>query len=251
MKRLIGLCLALACGAADAKMFSFNNQNVAAYVRGGAGMSRLHQDAFANSSGNFEFSDDEVAYNFSGELGFQYTIGSLAFRLGVEAIRPKELDISAQTSAGVDMFTVSSSVFAYAPMITMEYVLTTWGGTRFYGFAGGGYSTVTFNNKYVVTPVAQGTLSVGPTYTEKGLATAMPIIAGTGFETLFTDNVTFSLDVGYRHMVVTKFKHQAAGAIIGGTVAKGDPINNMDGDARTLDLGGAMINASFKFYMNF
>src|SRR5689334_20957376 len=116
------ILLGLFASAAGAKVFSFQNGNVAGYIRGGTQLLSLDQDAFVHSSGTqTEFPDSGVKYGFNGEIGFQFSMGPLALRLGAEAFHPKELEIIGSDSSGSQLFTLTSSVFVFSPMLTLEY----------------------------------------------------------------------------------------------------------------------------------
>lgn len=236
---------------AEAKVFSYQNQTVAGYIRGGGGLSRLGQDAFIHSSGNAtQFTDEDVQYNFSGELGAQFSMGAVNMRLGVEALRPKELEMKGTNASNAELFTLTSSVFVFSPMVTFEYVYSSGPSARFYGYAGLGYSMVTLDNHYEMTAAGTAAFTL-QSYTEKGDATAYSTVAGMGFETLFVDNVAFAMDLGYRYLVVNGLKHKGSYSTIAqGAVNKGDKVENANGTDRSLDLSGITVNASFKFFVN-
>lgn len=250
---LLGLgILTLHTGVAEARVFSFANENLAAFIRGGGGISRANQDAFANSSGTqTDFSGPGAQYNFSGEFGFLYASGPLRFRLGIEALSPKKVEATGKNTSDVDLVKVTSTVFSYAPMLTLEYVYSQAGSVLFYSYLGVGYANVTVDNKYEMA--AQGLITYNPLtdHTEKSETTAMPIVGGLGFETMFVDNVTFSLDFGYRHLKINNLKYKADVSTFTGSESKGQPVQNHDGSNRQLDLGGLTVNASFKFYISF
>ena len=236
---------------AQAKVFSYNNQTFAAFVRGGSGLSRLGQDAYVHSSGaSTVFADDPVKFNLFGEVGLQIAMGSVNMRLGLEALRPKETLIEGKNSSGTSLFTLTSGVFAYSPSVTFEFIYSVLGGVRFYSFLTASYSFVTLDNKYEMTAAGTTAFSPATSYTEKADGSAFGGMLGLGFETVFVDNATFSLDFGYRHLVVDNFKHKADGTVIGDMVAKGDTVMNHNGSARKLDLGGVSMGAIFRFYIN-
>lgn len=229
---------------AEAKDFNYGTRSFAAFVRGGAGLSQVAQDMFANAPGTAGFDDSEVKANVFAELGAQYSSGRANFRFGLEALRPKEMMIDGKNAGGTKLYTLTSSIFAYSPTITMEYIYSTLGPIAFYATFGIGYSFVTFENKYeMVTPAAT-------VYNEKGSGSAPGGTFGFGFEILFVDNATFSLDFGYRYLVVKNFKHTASGTLPGGSVTKGDAVENADGDPRRIDLGGLSAGLTLRFYIN-
>ncbi|MGE0762722.1 MAG: outer membrane beta-barrel protein [Bdellovibrionales bacterium] len=246
------MALLLSPLAAEARVFSFKDRTVAGFVRGGGINSQLAQDAFANSSGvSTVFSNSDVAFNFFGEIGVQFSGGPLSVRLGIEALRPKELEIKGKNASDAELFTLHSAVFAYSPTLTIEYVYSAMESVRFYGYAAVGYSFVTLDNQYDMTSTGLTAFSPVTSHTEKGDGSGISGQLGLGFETMFVDNTTFSLDFGYRHLVVDNFKHKAANTTISqGAVAKGDSMLNHDGTARKLDLGGLTAGITFRFYIH-
>src|SRR4051812_16800633 len=84
-----GLLLFLFCpsGPANARVFSYKDAGVAAFIRGTGGLSQLNQDAFAHSSGGAKI-DNTTNYDYSGELGVVIGITPVFhLRLGAEVIQ--------------------------------------------------------------------------------------------------------------------------------------------------------------------
>lgn len=238
---------------ASARVFSFQKEHVAAYVRGSIGTNVMHQDAFASASGNqTTFGDDESIFIFTGELGAQFSFGPVGFRLGFETIRPKEVEIAGKNSSGQELFTLNSEVFAYGPTAAFEYNYRALSSIRFFVFLGVTYAMIDMDNRYQMTAQGTSTYPSITNFTEKGEGTAFAINGGFGLETAFVDNVTFALDIGYRHMPVSKLKHRHPNTTFAqGAVNKGDEVKNADGTARAFDMSGFAISAAFRFYISF
>jgi hypothetical protein len=249
LKPLLLILMGLS-GAADARVFSFEKENMAAYLRASAGTNSADQDAFVHSSGTGTvFGEEGTKYSFSGEMGAQMSMGSLNVRLGIEALRPKEVLIDGNNAGGSKLFTLTSEIFVWGPTLSLEYVYSSIGSVRFYSYVGGTYMMVDMDNQYDMT--AAGTLAYGANdYTEKGSATGYSSQAGLGFETMFVDNVTFSMDFGYRYLVVKDLKHKHNETTIQGAVTKGDPMINDNGTERAFDLSGFTVGATFRFYID-
>ena len=247
------LALAVSVGAAaQARVFSYKDAGVAAFLRGTGGLSQLDQDQFANANGGVSV-DGSSQYQYGGELGAALNFGNLQVRLGAEVIQHRPVSEGKGTdSSGAQMFTLNSSVFVFNPNVTFEYSYAGSGDMRYYGALGGGYANVTVVNEYKMT--GAGTTRFGVTdFDEKMETTVYELHAETGLETLFTDNVTFLAGVGYRHFLVPclKYKNDASTISTPGGVIKVDPVLNEDGSKRHLNLGGFFASIGFRFYLNF
>jgi opacity protein-like surface antigen len=240
--------------AARARVFDFKDAGVAPYLRGTAGLSAVGQEPFNHSSGPDTTVDGSTKYDYSGELGVLIPLGGdLRMRLGAELIQHRPVsDAPGTDSTGKKLFTLKSSVNAFNPNVTFEYAYKTAGNLRYYMMAGVGYADVTVENAYAMTTDGQNDLHVGD-FTEKLAAQTVSWHAGVGLETLFTDNVTFSFDAGYRYLPVKTLRYKGdVDTVLAPTGArKGDEVLNDDGGPRRLNLGGLTLGVTFKFYIHF
>jgi len=239
------LLLFLFTHPAHARVFDFEQYTVGTYFKGNYGLTGVGKDAYEHSSGTGNFFSDSPTFNWGGEAGLLLATGSqFGIRLGYELVSPqKQSGISGTDSGGTQTLTLESSVIGKFPVAHIEMYLSNNSKTsHFILSAGGGYGTVDMKNSY--------SNAAFPSYTEKGTATTYMLEAATGFEFLFTDNITILADLGYRYVPKTNFKAQntftnAYGAVI----TKGDILRNADGSARQLDIGGAWIGLGFRFYI--
>lgn len=222
---------------------------VAPYVRGSIGYSQLQDAAFADSSGPNTVIDGSVPWNYSGELGLALGITDNVFlRFGAELLSAGNGDITGSSSAGAQWFKLDSKVFVFNPNIGVEYIYSATGNWRFFTALSVGMAQVTLENRYTMTTA--GAAALVPSYNEKADATAYGGWVSSGMEALFTDNVTFMLDFGYRYLPIKEMKHKGnATTIAQGAVVKGNILKNSDGSARELDLGGFFASLSFRFYI--
>ncbi len=237
---------------ASARKFSFATEDMAAYFRGTGGMSAVEQDAFEKSSGvDTLLSSEKSTFNYGAELGFLFKIhDSLNFRIGAEILQAKVSDVKGTNASGVERFTLESDIFAFNPIVNIEYVWGSGDNSRFVGYFGMGYASVRLDNKYEMTATGTSELSQS-TFTEKSEGSFINGVVGVGWEGLFVDNVTAMLDVGYRFLDINKLKHSADNPTMGGgTAAKGSEVTNANGSQRTFDLGGPYIGLSFRFYID-
>lgn len=239
---------------AEARVFNYKDSEVAAYVRGTGGLSQLAQDSFANSSGPGTTVDGSTKYNYGGEVGFMFGLGTnFHVRIGAEVLQENPVVGDGTNSSGVSYYTLNSSVFVFNPNVAFEYVYSATGNMRFYSVFGIGYANVTVVNDYKMTGPGQTALTVGD-FKETMDTNVLSGQVGFGLETLFTDNVTFMADVGYRYLPVKSLKYKADTVnILSPTtgVHKGDQVVNQDGSKRTMNLGGLFAGVAFRFYLNF
>jgi len=241
------------CGNASARVFSYQDAILAPYVRGSAGLSRLKQDAFANSNGDTAV-DGSSRYQYGGELGLMVALSTqLHLRVGAEILRHSS--VRAATGAndqGDRLYTLDSTVLVFNPNAVVEYVNSGKGNLRYFAELGVGMANVAVVNTYRMTSAGASALHVTD-FDEKMDANVLSGVAGLGLEVLFTDNVTFLTDFGYRYLRVNNLKHKGGvkNIVEPSGVKAGEPATNMDGSKRALDLGGVFVGAAFRFYLNF
>ncbi|MBX7231347.1 MAG: hypothetical protein K1X29_04585 [Bdellovibrionales bacterium] len=223
---------------------------MAAYLEGSSGLSQVNQDAFANGGGTSTiFNKSGVDYNFSAELGYQYSLGPFKFRLGVEALRPKTVQIKGNNSSGVELYSLESSIFVFTPNLSTMYIYSASKTVQFFCFISGGYSSVAVKNEFTLTSTGQTTYSGVSDHSEKMSAKAISARTGFGFETQFADNSTISMSFGYRYLPVKEMKYTTGTTTFAeGAVSAGDVVHNQGNLTRTIDLSGLYLGASFQFY---
>jgi opacity protein-like surface antigen len=234
----------------EARVFSFKDTWVSAYLRGTGGYSSVGNNAYDDTSGTataFQ-NKDGAKYNFSGEIGFAFQFGSrLAARLGVEGIESKS------TEANSQYLDVKSSVLAVSPDLTLEFSILNSDKSKLYIFAGAGYANTTVINEYAMATGQSQYPGAPATYKETWKGTAISYSAGAGAETFVLDNVTMSFELGYRMLDVTDFTYGAAVTGIRGAatsnLTSGGKVKNNNGDAVDINLGGLFAGVIFKFYI--
>lgn len=250
---LIGLIsFVLLSHAAQARKFSFETEDISAYVKGSGGLSAVAQDAFAETApATTTFSSEKPLLNYGVELGFLFKIHQkLNFKIGAEVLQSKISGVKGTNASGDEQFTLESDIFAFNPMVHLETSWSQQPTSRFVGSVGLGLANVRLDNSYEMT--ATGTSELGQnSFTEKSEGSFINGYVSVGWEGLFVDNTTVLLDVGYRFFDVNKLKATADNPQLGGgTSPKGSELANQDGKARTLDFGGPFIGLSFRFYID-
>ncbi len=247
----------LFCSAkVQSRVFDFKKESVATYLRGSAGLSTLGTQLFDGSSGSgTTFSDAGVTYTFSGEIGLLFTFSTTTFRAGIEALRPKSLEgVTGTDAANNELFTLNSTMLVLIPQIGIDYAY--YASSQFKAYVGGslGSASATFGNHYTLTAAGQAATtpaSTETTFSEEGQGTAYMGTFSTGFETIFSDNVTFLLDVGYRYLQIENLTYTSApGATFVGPISKGDVVANTDGSSKIVNLSGPFGSIAFRFYID-
>jgi hypothetical protein len=235
----------------EARVFSFKDADMSVYLRGTGGLSQAGSDAWKFSSGNQTFFDskDGVDYNFSGELGFLASFKKMNIRLGFEILQTKDAKVSGNDNLAVKLMDVESRSIAFTPNVTLEFNILEQGTTRYLLFLGGGYSTVDITNRYTLTTAGTTAYGAIPDYKEDVSGKAITLEAGVGTEFLLLDNVTLFLDVGYRELSVPELYFDETIITVSGNRAKGERATKENGNPRSIDLGGAFIGLSLRFYL--
>jgi hypothetical protein len=152
--------------------------------------------------------------------------------------------------------TVSSGVTAFIPTATIEYNFISGNFAKVFLGVGAGYATVKFSNDYVMTDAGDTQYFGGVGDNDYSIAASGSGIeahAALGAEILAVDNVTISMDIGYRMLEISKFKYTNDATIISGSgsaaVANGETVLETTGKRKTIDLSGAFVGISFRFYL--
>ena len=250
MKYLVLGFFLLVSSHTHGRVFSFESENLATYLRGTAGLSAVDNTAFAASSGSGTSFTDQVKYNFSGELGFIFTHSGVSLRLGVEGLIPKEVEAASGTnSGGTELLTVTSENLGVIPIANLEVAFYELGSTRLSAGGGVGYVTLSSKNTYTITTDGQSALGVTDYVEEVSGSTIGGQIFGM-LESHFTDNVTVTAEVGYRYYKVSELTHDTDVTTINGTFAKGATAVNNDGTKREIDLSGLFVGLGFRIYID-
>lgn len=247
--RLPFLLLFFCAQIAQARVFDFSEEHLSTYLRGTGGLSNLNKDAFGEASGASTTFEDKVDFNFSGEVGLAISYAQFTLRLGLEGLVPKELEgIEGVDGAGTVLMTLKSENLVFIPTVALEYIVFQESSARFLVGVSVGQARATMKNTYTMT--ADGTADLGvASYTEEAYGTALGGSIFGGIESLFTDNVTFTAEVGYRLYQIDELKHEQDAVTVNGSVTVGDPVLNSDGTARTLNLKGLYAGIGLRFYI--
>lgn len=234
-------------------MFEMKELNIAPYLRGTFSNAWTHQEAFVQEIGSTTVGQT-VNYAYGGELGVLLHIASpVNLRIGAELFStPKVTDAKGVDSTGVELFTLNSTIFVFNPNAALEFILIKGKSSRMLFTGGVGYANVSVKNEFAVTSAGQTALGLG-SFTETGSANVMNYFTSFGYEFMFVDHVMMMLEAGYRYFPVKELENsqdQKTFAKPSTTQASGTPLLNSDGSTRGIDLSGAFVGLSFRFYLN-
>jgi hypothetical protein len=185
---------------------------------------------FSQSSGTSVSWSDDYTNLWSYEFGFLYNSGTFTWRFGLEFIQPPQLSsVSGKDSVSqTAYYSMDSSMNAYMPKIGLEMNLNTWKESRLWMMLEYGAATLTVQNHYSFT--AAGTTKYGISdFTEVVSDYESMTAASLGFETLMTDNTTFSIETGYRFLKFNNMSQSSAVTNFQGAQPVGAPALQNDG----------------------
>lgn len=249
MLKLIIFSLFIVSAQAHARTFNVVNDNFAVYIRGTLDTTPL-ENTLANESAGLQTEVDvEHEKKISGELGVIMTSPQLNIRMGLEFIRPPEVEDvhGTRTTDGVQMYAVKSEVSVLSPKVTIESNLKRWPEARVFISGSYGYAMLTAMNSYSIYNSAQYS---GLTDFSEELKATGNLIEGTiGYENILADTTTFVLEAGYRSLKFDSIDYKKATTNFQGSVSGGEKALQTNGDPRTLDMSGVIFAISFRFWM--
>lgn len=250
--------MALACAfvhasspsTADARNFDFKSESVATYFGGSYGTSRVGDAAYGFAADAAVSTDKSVSTAASGEFGLLLSGKKMNLKLGAEYLLPRAYtDVKGTDAAGTELFELSSKVTALIPMATLEFLAYQGPTSRMLIGVGGGVAFVSVANQFRPTAAAAGPFPGVAEHTEEASERVSSFVGYLGYETLFTDTVTVSIQAGYRHLPVRSLKATKANTSFTGNQTEGSEILNTNGSSRSLDLSGPFVGLSLRFYI--
>jgi hypothetical protein len=235
--------------SAEARVFDLKSETFAIYLGGTLGTSNAGGGAYNLASGTTTQFDKTIQSASSAEFGFLFSGSKFNLALGVEYLMPRTLTgINGTTVAGVSLFTLNTTLAAFMPEAAIELQIARTSSTRGVFGLGAGWASVTLANDYTMTTAGTTALGVG-SYKEMASSTAWMYQSYIGWEFTFSDTATCVLQGGYRYLKVPNFTATQSVTAISGAEANGSPIVNMDGSARSVDLGGVFAGIVFRFFL--
>lgn len=229
--------LIMFAGSAQARLFDFSKERVAAYLSYMTGPSLVKKAGYLNEASTAYSYSDELANNTSGEFGFIYSTPRVSFRFGFEFIKPLKLtQITAKDASLTTMYSLNSDVSGYIPKIGLELSLFYRPQSRGFLYMYGGSASVTVTNDY--TMAAAGTAAFPSVVDHQVLmgGTSMAYGGALAYEMWMNDTTTLLFELGYQSLKFEKLTYSKAVTTFSGTKASGDVVNDISGIARTLDM---------------
>jgi len=235
---------------AQARVFDFNSESLAAYLRGQYEQATDDTGPFAKSSGAQSNFSDTYPYLASYEFGFVYATSAVNLRFGFEILKPSDLKgVAGKDAAGNTLFTVDNNISGYIPKVGLEFNLKHWTQSRLFAHVMAGTATVTMQNSYTMTAAGTAAYPTVSDFREEVKGTALMYEYGVGFETLLSDTTTFAFDIGQRNLELTSLNHDLAVTNFQGTVGVGDKATFDNGQARSLNLSGLAASIMLRFWI--
>lgn len=235
---------------AEARVFNLQNETFAPYLRGTAGLSSAGKSPYAHSSGMTTEFNDEIEYNYTGEVGVLLTSKHVGFTLGVEFLTSKKVSPVGSSSGGVEWMGLDSQIkgtFVKAGLLFQRPSASP--NYRSYVGFNAGFGKLKMQNDYALT--ADGTTQYSLTNVEEK-ATAETFLAEVtlGFEFSFADVSTMVIEGGYRYLKADDWKYDGSGTNFMGTYNDGDPVLNHDGTARQVNMSGWFLGLGLRIYVD-
>ena len=195
--------------------------------------------------------DASQSYNSSGEFGFIYASPSANIRFGLEIMKPSDFkDVTVSSASGEALYNLTSQTSLLIPKVALELQIKHWSFNRLFLEAGFGYADLTERNSYTFTSGGTTAYSGLTDFTEELRGSALMYEGALGLEGLFSDMTTYTVQVGYRSLQFSEFKHNKdVTPLTGAAVAKGDVANTINGVPRSLDLSNYFVGLSLRFWI--
>ena len=239
----------LISGVAEARVFDIAKEKFASYLLVGGGPSNIHQSGFANEANTTTSYSDEQKLNVGGEFGFLYSTPAVSLRFGFEILKPAAVGATATNAGGTALYDVKSDLTAYAPKIGIE--LNFKPGTEFRSFLllSAAASSLSMKNDYTLTAAGQGAFSGVSDHSVEAKGSATEYTAALGLEFLMSDNTTIVAEAGYRQLKFSQLKYTKDVTTFSGAQTSGSTIVDANGQNRSIDFSGAIVNLGIRIYL--
>lgn len=235
---------------AQAKVFNFGETPLATFIEGQYGNANVADQAYGQAGGASNVFDQGVERQFAGDVGLIFVGQRVNFVVAAELLRPKEVvDATGSTPSGGALMKLNSRINAVVGTAGFEFLFRQRPRSRFHFGLLGSYADVTVANDFTLNSAGQAAFpGVAGTYRENLSGNGVGGRAYLGAELLLADNVTFSIDFGYRYLMITNLVYANSETTVNGSVDAGQAARNSDNSLRTLDLGGGYGAISLRFY---
>lgn len=243
------LCL-MVINRTEARVFNVGNDTFAVYVKGALDNSEFENTLVTESSGAGSTVQADIPRKLSGELGVFFANAILNFRLGVEYLRPNDLENQSglRSSNEENLYSLDSEISVIIPKVTVEGNLERWQTGRYFIAGSFGQATLVARNEYSFT-TAGSTLYGLNSFHEDLTATGNLIEGSLGLETLLADTTTMVFEAGYRSLLFESAELRTGTTNFQGTLNSGQSVKTSAGKNRTLDLSGIFLGFTFRFYL--
>lgn len=233
------------------RVFDFNKENFAAYLRGSylTVPNMVGEDSpFETSGGNGVEFDTGFKTGSAGEFGFIYSSKVISLKFGIEVLKPTILNVVGSSAADVEYYKLKSDVSVVAPKVGIELNLKQWPQSKLFLTLDFGTANIVIKNAYSLNATGATALSAAD-FDEDVRGNTSFNEGGLGYEMLMSDSTTFAMDVGYRSMNFASLKHNKDVTTFQGAFEKGDVALDNDGNKRSTNLTGYYAGVWFRFWV--
>lgn len=253
MKTINGLLffvLLLTGQSALARVFMFDRESIAPYLKVRAGMSQMGNAPFRWQSAS-TYGGDDVDLIYGGEFGVYFRTHRLGLSLGVlvHTFDPVTGG-SAFDSSGNSLFTVDVEGMAYGPQMTFDIQFAKTETYMWKLILGGGYQFAELESTYNFTATGQPLVGGQTQLTESYKQDAPFALLAISTEFVFSGTTTLSVTAGYHYSFSKDWKYGEGGQNFAGTHAQGGDVLFEDATSKTIDWSYPFIQMGFQFYVD-
>ncbi len=189
--------------------------------------------------------------NFSSEYINEFGFGMFFDLGGVIVLRPfvALMTVSDNTAIDTDDFdgrafsqTLTSSGLAYGARISLAPYISDSARRRFYFGGGGGIVNISIARQRTY---ASGALE---TNSQEAAGSALFYDAHIGYEFFLVQNYSFGIELGYRRMEISDFKHESGTDMRGVSQSEGELLKDDSDSNEGFNLTGPTVTALFRLH---
>ncbi len=234
---------------AQARKITMKDLGGSAFFRFTGGMQNTGKSFYDQSSGSSTFFTDDVPYNYSGELGFQYSFSPMyAVRIGAEFAQSQETKVDGKNASGTKLMTVDSSAISFNPNLVFEITTKVGPWYKAFIYLGAGFANLKVTNDYKLTSDGNTAYPGVSDFKESVEGSGMFYNAGVAFQVLTVDNISTIFELGYRELHVTNLEYGESGTNFQGAYTEGGTALASDGTKRQAKIAGPYVGITLRFH---
>lgn len=238
------IILILFCSSVlQARVLDMTRESLASFFNFSYATSTIKDEPFVKESSATSFSA-EYATNLTNQFGLIYLTKYMGLRFGFEIFKPTSLDEVEAKSSGSKVYKFHTRMNGFGPIGGIDLNLYTSSFQRVYFFGYAGSISLNMTSEYYevgISPNGNHQAEIKGTGSLAG--------GGLGYEVAVFDTTTLELQLAYRQMTVSNLTYVKATTTFTGTKAVGDPVEDTDGNRRSISFTGYYAALGFRFYL--